>query len=71
MDAVDKVGGPQLRRALLHEHGSQLSSTTKHAYKLPVVPPNVKHNVTEKVAQVTSRYFYTDRAPCGLGGGVE
>jgi len=45
--------GPQLRRAF-HEregHGSNLSSTTKHGYKLPVVP-NVKHNVTEKVAQV-------------------
>ena len=53
--ACDVPGPPQLRRAF-HERGEAHSSnlsTTKHAagYKLPVVP-NVKHNVTEKVAQV-------------------
>jgi len=40
-----------LRRTPHDREGHSNLSTLKHNYKLPVVP-NVKHNVTEKVAQV-------------------
>ena len=52
--------GPHLKRTLqdhrdAHAAGANLSSSTKHGYKLPVVHNN-KHNVTEKVAQVCPSY---------------
>jgi len=43
--------GPHLRRSLQDREDHSNLSSMKHSYKLPVVP-NVKHNVTEKVAQV-------------------
>jgi len=43
--------GPHLKRTLQERDAHGNMSSTKHGYKLPVVP-NVKHNVTEKVAQV-------------------
>jgi len=61
-----EVVGPHLRRSLQDRDGhcssNNLSSLNKHGYKLPVVP-NCKHNVTEKVAQVSVRrslfFFYS------------
>ena len=43
--------GPHLKRTLQERDVHGNISSVKHGYKLPVVP-NVKHNVTEKVAQV-------------------
>ena len=43
--------GHHLKRSLQERDAHGNMSTTKHGYKLPVVA-NVKHNVTEKVAQV-------------------
>jgi len=45
--------GTHLRRTL-HDRDAHSSVSMKHTYKLPVVP-NIKHNVTEKVAQVCFR----------------
>ena len=49
--------GPHLKRTLQDRDAHGNLSSMKHGYKLPVVP-NVKHNVTEKVAQVIARLFF-------------
>jgi len=57
--------GPHLKRTLQERDAHGNVSSLKHSYKLPVVP-NVKHNVTEKVAQVLSAATNTGLCMCNL-----